>query len=440
MYRCGRHGGRLLRLPAFDAAGGWSPGGICFTLRLKLMISIRSTPLLASILVTLSACAAGERPLRRPVPVPVTRAPNGLMRVVAGTPRDAYALQLERTRAATAREWEEAGRRALRAGLTIPPSFRERLGFPADQQLAVAYRFTLRRGQALSVHIEPLTSREPLFADLFEVIDAEMFRHVYAPRGESAFEFRASANAQYVLRLQPAAGTGGIYDVRVIGQKAVPFPVAGVGTTSIQSWFGDARDGGARSHEGVDIFAPRGTAVYAVVDGHVSSVQPTPIGGNVVWLEAEDGTYTYYYAHLERKHVRQGQRVRAGDRIGTVGNTGNARGSSPHLHFAIYLPGRIPVDPAPLLENPPEADDSGGEADLTELLVNTASLGRWARVTVASVRLRGSPSVDGSVLAELRADTPLFLLGGVGDWHRVVLRNGTSGFVSARFLMHSDVD
>jgi peptidoglycan LD-endopeptidase LytH len=396
------------------------------------MIPRLSAPLLASILVTLSACAAGEPPLRRPIPVPVARAP-GLMRPVAGTPRDAYALDLERTRVATAGAWEDAGRRALRARLAIAPSFRERLSFPSTEPYAVAYRFTLRRGQSLAVQIEPLNGAAPLFTDLFEVIDDDIFRHVYAPSGAS-FEFRASANAQYVLRLQPAAGSGGVYDVRVNGQKMVPFPVAGVGMSSIQSWFGDVRDGGIRSHEGVDIFAPRGTLVYAVVDGRVASAEVTPVGGNVVWLDAADGTYTYYYAHLDRLHVRRGQRVSAGERIGTVGNTGNARAARPHLHFSIYLPGRVPVDPAPLLETPPESDGGGDGADLTELLVNTESLGHWARVTAGNVRLRRSPGTDGSVLAELRADTPLFLLGGVGEWHRVVLRDGTSGFVVARFL------
>lgn len=403
------------------------------------MISRLSTPVLASILVTLSACAAGEPPLRRPIPVPVARAP-GLMRPVAGTPRDVYALQLERTRESTARTWEEAGRRALRDGLTIAPSFRERLSFPDDDAYAVGYRFSLRKGQTLNVEITPLTAADPLFADLFEVVDDEMFRHVYAPNGAPTFEFRAPANAQYVLRLQPAAGSGGSYDVTVKGEKLLPFPVAGVGMSSIQSWFGAARDGGARSHEGVDIFAPRGTPVYAVVDGRVVSAGWTPVGGNFVWLESSKGDYTYYYAHLDKRQIARGARVKAGDKLGTVGNTGNARAASPHLHFAIYRPGRKrAVDPAPVLEKTaPEADDGGSDGDLTELLVNPASLGRWARVSVESVRLRGSPSLDGKLLTDLGVDTPVFLLGGVGDWHRVVLPNGTMGFVAARFLVQSD--
>src|SRR5687768_18316418 len=94
-----------------------------------MKMSRLSATLLTSILVTLSGCAAGEPPVRRPVSsVPVARAP-GLMRPVAGSPRDRYALQLERTHATTARSWEETGRRALRSGLTIAPSFRERASF-----------------------------------------------------------------------------------------------------------------------------------------------------------------------------------------------------------------------------------------------------------------------------------------------------------------------
>jgi hypothetical protein len=211
--------------------------------------------------------------------------------------------------------------------------------------------------------------------------------------------------------------------VTVNGEQPLRFPVIGATAASIRSWFGDARDGGARAHEGVDIFAPRGTPAVAVADGIVTSTRPTPVGGNVVWIDDDDGT-SYYYAHLDEQHVREGQRVFAGDTIGTVGNTGNARGVSPHLHFSIHLPGRIAVDPAPLLES---------VTPLGEPSIDPALLGRWTRCTGDDVRLRAAPTLAGAIVAELREGTPLLVLGGVSDWHRVVLGDGTTGFIAARF-------
>lgn len=132
------------------------------------------------------------------------------------------------------------------------------------------------------------------------------------------------------------------------------FPVAMPGA-AIASVFGDPRDGGAREHHGVDIFAPRGTPVVAAGDGRVTDVRNTPVGGLVIWMEDFDRGLIYYYAHLEEQYVRRGQIISAGDTIGAVGNSGNARGVNPHLHFGVYLPGTIAVDPAPMLGAPPAA-------------------------------------------------------------------------------------
>ena len=71
------------------------------------------------------------------------------------------------------------------------------------------------------------------------------------------------------------------------------------------------------------------------------------LGGNTVWLNTP-GT-SYYYAHLDRIAVRDQQRVKVGDVLGYVGNTGNASGVPSHLHFGVYRWGREPIDPLPLL-------------------------------------------------------------------------------------------
>lgn len=116
--------------------------------------------------------------------------------------------------------------------------------------------------------------------------------------------------------------------------------------------FGAPRPGG-RAHEGIDLTARRGTPLVAVRTGTIVTVDPADDGpddltGIGLTLRADDG-HRFFYAHLdslERAASRVGNRVEAGQRIGTLGQTGNARFSIPHLHFEHRHPGSDrPVDP-----------------------------------------------------------------------------------------------
>jgi murein DD-endopeptidase MepM/ murein hydrolase activator NlpD len=90
-------------------------------------------------------------------------------------------------------------------------------------------------------------------------------------------------------------------------------------------------------HHGEDIFAPEGTPILAAADGTIHTVGFTPIGGYRLWLRDELGN-DFYYAHLSAYTTLavEGTRVEAGDVIGFVGDTGDAEGGSPHLHFEIH--------------------------------------------------------------------------------------------------------
>jgi peptidoglycan LD-endopeptidase LytH len=128
-------------------------------------------------------------------------------------------------------------------------------------------------------------------------------------------------------------------------------PVAGFGPAQVHSSFGAPRSGARRRHQGVDLFASRGAPVRAATSGIVLFVGRNELGGRIVYVLGE-GLLTYY-AHLDAwaPGLQAGQRVRRGTQLGQVGDSGNARGTPCHLHFAthpIWKWGRA-VDPAPLL-------------------------------------------------------------------------------------------
>ena len=128
----------------------------------------------------------------------------------------------------------------------------------------------------------------------------------------------------------------------------LPVPVDGVERRQIADTWGGPRSGG-RKHEGVDIFAPRGTPVRSTTRGVVLRVGENRLGGQHATVLGP-GLQVHYYAHLERFGTfNAGDVVAAGDILGYVGTTGNARGTPPHLHYGIYTTPRGAVNPWPLL-------------------------------------------------------------------------------------------
>ncbi|MBA2564068.1 MAG: M23 family metallopeptidase, partial [Gemmatimonadetes bacterium] len=116
---------------------------------------------------------------------------------------------------------------------------------------------------------------------------------------------------------------------------------------------------GTRRHEAIDIVAPRGTPVIAAAAGTIQKIWESVPGGHTVYVLSSDGRLRYYYAHLERyrEGLVEGERVRAGDVIGYVGDSGNAVTGNTHLHFSVAVvnddphrwSGGTPVDPLPYL-------------------------------------------------------------------------------------------
>jgi murein DD-endopeptidase MepM/ murein hydrolase activator NlpD len=115
-----------------------------------------------------------------------------------------------------------------------------------------------------------------------------------------------------------------------------------------------AHFGGGRDHQGQDVFADCGTPLVAAAAGKVIDAKYHGSAGNYVVIEAEGGRH-HFYAHLSREaRVDVGDRVRAGDRLGSVGQSGNAWDC--HLHFEVWTApgwyrGGHPIDPLPLLRS-----------------------------------------------------------------------------------------
>lgn len=125
--------------------------------------------------------------------------------------------------------------------------------------------------------------------------------------------------------------------------------------------FGVAKPDG-RTHDGVDLRSPSGggTPVYPIEAGKVTKITSeesgeNKLGGNSVTIEHLDGEHKSYYAHLQDVHVNVGDMVDKDTSIGTIGNTGNAKHTAPHVHLTVTRSG-TKVDPATLFYVPPYSD------------------------------------------------------------------------------------
>jgi murein DD-endopeptidase MepM/ murein hydrolase activator NlpD len=127
------------------------------------------------------------------------------------------------------------------------------------------------------------------------------------------------------------------------------FPVGGLAT--FRDDFGDPRFTPTfHTHQGNDIFAAFDTPVRAPFDGIVRFADEA-VGGKSAYVTTADGTF-YYMTHLKSyaQGVASGSRVSQGQLVGTVGDTGNAKGGAPHVHFEVHPRGGAAINPKPLLD------------------------------------------------------------------------------------------
>lgn len=123
--------------------------------------------------------------------------------------------------------------------------------------------------------------------------------------------------------------------LRTPASPSLLVPVASVPRRALRDTWNGPRSGGRR-HQGIDIFAKRNTPVLSATPGIIVTVGTSQLGGRIVRVFGPGGEW-HYYAHLERfAPIAPGDVVQAGAILGYVGDSGNARGTPPHLHYGIY--------------------------------------------------------------------------------------------------------
>ena len=353
-----------------------------------------------------------------------------VIRFLATTPHQQYEAKLRQAgldSTALGRDWIAAARAALEAPIDVDiPHLEVRYLDPA-RATAVAYRVHLERGQRLTAHLQVADARPRdarLFVDVFFEAEGDTTPTFAAAADSSGWnlEYTAMRPGTYLVRIQPELLRGGRITFDLAVHASLGFPLVGRDMAAIRSGFGASRDGGAREHQGVDIFAPRGTPAVAAVAGRVARVNWNRLGGRVVWLREAEHDRRLYYAHLDSQAVRRGDLVQPGDTLGFVGNTGNARTTPPHLHFGIYMRGIGAVDPYYHLYDPPNRPPAfAGDSTL---------VGHWARVARGGAAARSAPSRAAPVLEAMEPSTPFEVIAGVGRWYRARLPDGREGYVS----------
>ena len=344
------------------------------------------------------------------------------------TPHEEYERSLKSARldqTALGIDWTNAAQRALRDSLRITVPYRESGYFSASKPLAVGYRINGSRGDKFTIRVE-VQGRQAgrVFIDVFALDGSSTNLVAFAnadadstAAAELVWEPRRTQ--PHLIRIQPELLRSGRYTLSITRDPVLSFPVQGRTSKQIASYYGAPRDGGRRRHEGIDIFAPKGTPALAGVNGVISQVGENNLGGKVVFLTDNERQQRLYYAHLDRFNVTDGQRVSVGDTIGFVGNTGNARTTPPHLHFGIYS-GYGAVNPLPFVYRTQKITSSDFPRKF-----NSPSV----KITTAKATLRQAPESGSPTMGYLAKNEVVTLLGENKNWLHIQTAASQKAFV-----------
>lgn len=321
--------------------------------------------------------------------------------------------------------WKNTYNRALNDSLKIELPYTETGVFNARNNPIYSYLVSVQEGEKLIVSTQMETDSLSVFIDLFQKKNDSVFQEKPKISNEpntASITYENTKNETIKVIIQPEILANTSFSFKIYSVPTYGFPVSGATNKNIQSFWGATRDGGKRSHEGVDIFAERGTPILAVTDGRISSTGNRGLGGKQVWLR--DGIFgsSIYYAHLDSIATSSGKRVKKGDTLGFVGNTGNARTTAPHLHFGIYKGYSGAINPLPFIKT----------QDIPKIKnKNTNTFGKVIR---NNAELRLGSSTKFQQIASLEKNDSVSILGKNNSWYHIQKNDSLKGFMHQSLL------
>lgn len=317
-------------------------------------------------------------------------------------------------------KWNNAFEKAKNDSIQITLPYSESGVFSDENFNVYSYNIQLKEGERIIVEVEKQPDSALVFVDLFQAKtdSLKIFNLIKnSEANKSSLSKEIETSGFYKIIVQPQMKLQFPFVLKIYTEPIYTFPVSGGNNKNIQSFWADPRDAGSRSHEGVDIFAARGTPVVAITDGFISSAGERGLGGKQVWLR--DGIFgkTLYYAHLDSIAVTEGKRVKVGDTLGFVGNTGNAKTTPPHLHFGIYK-SRGAINPLPFIKK-------------TEIQPNEKPSAIKKAVTLNNrAAVHKGPSSVFKQFGNLKKNDTIIVLGKNQKWFHIQTSDSLKGFVN----------
>lgn len=342
------------------------------------------------------------------------------------TPQEHYEQELYKIKAektVAGQIWFKVSKQVLSDTLFTNAPYQERF-YLGDSIPAQSIRLKIPEGRKLV--ITPLRNENDtlsnLFLELYRIkTNGKPQRIEYLKTNENTLTVSDHEGDTLLLRLQTGLNETIRVSLSLTTLPTLTFPIASHGMQNLISFWGAQRDGGVRSHEGVDIKAPRGTPVVASENGFITQTGTNNLGGKIVFLSADGSPYSIYYAHLDSQLVSVGQRVVRGDTLGLVGNTGNAITTTPHLHFGIYARGSGAVNPLPFIDDKKEK--------IPGLPVSSRWLGDSVRIKTKVNVYASTDFSKGEKIRILPRNEVIRILGESAKGYRVKLSDGTKGYI-----------
>ena len=318
--------------------------------------------------------------------------------------------------------WFNASARSLQQPAPISLPFKETGYFAAEKPGATGYIFSVRRGDRVIVNINTLPATGfKLFTEIWQPAEADIKQSLLTATDTLSrqIQLNVKRDGRYLVRIQPELLQSIEYTITITTAPSLAFPVDKSGNPKLISLWGVPRDGGARLHEGVDISAKHRTPALASANGYISRVSENEIGGKVVFLRDDDFGYNIYYAHLDEQFVKVGQKVLAGQQVGLVGNTGNARTTIPHLHYGIYTNNGA-IDPLAFIDTK--------RSEPKSISIPLQNINKWMRTT-SNVPIMDGPLPSSAIVGKTSQGDAVFVESATDKFYKIILPGGVRGYV-----------